>query len=218
MRFFIISFIVSLLTVVTNGRSYYFRHYRNDTGLSNNTVMVCLQDQRGFMWVGTKEGLTRFDGFQFKIFLHNPSVSNCLLNNFITALCEDSDGWIWIGTPEGICYYLPDNDYFGTIRSENPPIGELILDVKADDNNFIWIATWNGIYKYNKEIEKLSFYPANQYFAPCSIELTNAGDIWLSAADGKIYKYDARSDNFISYNILTEREISAFVRVGNILE
>jgi len=42
---------------------------------------------------GTKEGLNRFDGFQFKIFLHSPSVSNCLANNFITSLCEDGDGW-----------------------------------------------------------------------------------------------------------------------------
>jgi len=180
--------------------------------------MACIQDRRGFIWFGTKEGLTRFDGFQFKVFLHSPSVSNCLINNFITALCEDSDGWIWIGTPEGICYYIPDNDYFGTIKSENPHIGELIVDVKADDNNYIWIATWNGIYKYNKESEKLSFYPANQYFTPHSIELTNAGDIWLSATDGKIYKYDPRIDNFIGYNILTEKEISASVRLVNILD
>ena len=218
MRVFIISVFVLLLTAAVNGRSYYFRHYRNDNGLSNNTVMASIQDQRGFMWFGTKEGLTRFDGFQFKVFLHSPSVSNCLISNFITALCEDSDGWIWIGTPEGICYYIPDNDYFGTIKSGESSIGELIVDIKADDNNCIWIATWNGIYKYNKESEELSFCPANQYFTPRSIELTNAGDIWLSGSEGKIYKYDARIDNFISYNILTEKEILASVRLVNIVD
>src|SRR5512136_1546455 len=134
MRLFFISFIVSLLSVVANGRSYYFRHYRNDNGLSNNTVMECIQDRRGFIWFGTKEGLTRFDGFHFKIFLHNPSVTNCILNNFVTTICEDRDGWIWVGTSDGICYYIPDNDCFGIIKSENLIIGGLVLDVKADNN------------------------------------------------------------------------------------
>jgi len=218
MRFFILSLIVSLLSAVTNGRSYYFRHYRNDNGLSNNTVMSCIQDRRGFIWFGTKEGLTRFDGFQFKIFLHSPSVSNSLMNNFITAICEDRNGWIWVGTPEGICYYMPDNDCFGKIESENLKIEELVLDVKADNNNCLWIATFSGTYKYNKESKKLSFYPASEYFTPRSVDLTTAGDIWLTAADGKIYKYDALSDDFTGYQILTEKELSASVHLVNILD
>ncbi len=180
--------------------------------------MSCLQDQRGFIWFGTKEGLTRFDGFQFKIFLHNPSVSNCLLNNFITALCEDSDGWIWIGTPEGICYYMPDNDCFGTIVSENPNFREIVYDVKADNNNCIWIATPSATFRYNKESKKLSSYPASEYFSPRNIDLTTAGDIWFSATDGKIYKYDARIDNFIGYKILSEKEKLSSVNLVNIVD
>jgi len=170
------------------------------------------------MWFGTKEGLTRFDGFQFKTFLHTSSVSNSLLNNFITALDEDDDGWIWVGTPEGICYYMPDNDCFCTIKSESPIIAELVLDVKADNNNNIWIATFAGTYKYNKESKRLDSYPAGEYFKPQRISVSNAGDIWLSATDGKIYKYDARIDNFTGHKILTEEEISASVRLLNILD
>ena len=218
MRFFIISFIVSLLSVVTNGRSYYFRHYRNETGLSNNSVTSCIQDKRGFIWFGTKEGLNRFDGFHFKIFLHSPSDSNCLVNNFVTSLCEDADGWIWIGTTRGICYYKPDNDCFGTIKFEDKEIEGFIFDVRADIKNYIWFATSTGIYKYEKESNNLSYYPATEYFIPRSIDLTNAGDIWFCAANGKIYKYDARNDNFIGYNILTEKEISASVNLVNILD
>jgi len=218
MRLFIISLIVSLFSVAVNGRPYYFRHYTNDNGLSNNTVMSCIQDRRGFIWFGTKEGLTRFDGYQFKIFLHNPSVSNCLLNNFITSICEDGDGWIWIGTPEGICFYLPDNDCFGTIESENPKIGDMVLDVRADNKNCIWIATYSGLYRYDKGNKKLSLYPSVEYFITRSIYLTNVGDIWVAATDGKIYKYDARNDSFISYRILTEEEISASVRIVDILD
>jgi ligand-binding sensor domain-containing protein/signal transduction histidine kinase/DNA-binding response OmpR family regulator len=218
MRFYIISIFFALLTLVTSGRSYYFKHYRNDNGLPNNTVLDCLQDSRGFIWFGTKEGLTRFDGFQFKVFLHDPSASNCLINNFVTSICEDKDGWIWIGTPKGICYYMPDNDCFGTISTENPKIRELVLYVKADGINCVWIATYSGLFRYDKEIKKLSFYPSDKYFTPRSIELTKTGDIWLSAADGKIYKYNPQNDNFTGYKILTEQEISASVHLVNIVD
>jgi signal transduction histidine kinase/ligand-binding sensor domain-containing protein/DNA-binding response OmpR family regulator len=218
MRFFIITFFISFLSVVTNGRSYYFRHYRNETGLSNNSVMACIQDQRGFVWLGTKEGLNRFDGFQFKIFLHSQSDTNCLVNNYISSLYEDGDGWIWIGTSDGICYYIPDNDYFGTVKYEGIDISGLILDVKVDIKNCIWFITYSGIYKYEKEAKQLSFYPSKEYFSPLSIDLTNAGDIWICSADGKIYKYDERIDNFIGYKILTDKEISVSVHLVNILD
>ena len=218
MRFFIISIIVSLLSVAANGRPYYFRHYRNNNGLSNNTVESCIQDRRGFIWFCTKDGLNRFDGYQFKIFYHNPDVPNSIIDNFVTALCEDKDGWIWVGTTSGLCYYIPENDYFGTIQSENQAIGSMVLDIKADDNDCIWIATNTGTYKYNKETKKLFSYPAAQYFRPIKMCLTNAGDIWLSATDGKIYKYNQRTDDFIGYNILTEKEKSASVRLVNILD
>ncbi len=180
--------------------------------------MACLQDRRGFIWFGTKEGLSRFDGFQFKIFLHNSLVSNCLSNNFILSLCEDGDGCIWIGTSEGICFYLPDNDCFGTIESENYKIAGMVIDVKADNKNCIWIATYSGLYRYDKRSKELNFYSSDKYFAPRNISLTNAGDVWLSATDGKIYKYDVRTDSFIGYQILAKKEISASVQLGNILD
>ncbi len=180
--------------------------------------MTCLQDRKGFIWFGTKEGLSRFDGFQFKVFLHNPTGSNSLSNNFIISMCEDGDGCIWIGTSDGICYYLPDNDFFGTIESESPKIVGMVIDVKADNKNCIWIATYSGLYKYDKRSKKLSFYPTVKYFEPRNISLTNAGDVWVSATDGNIYKYDARNDSFIGYQILTKKEISASVHLGNILD
>ena len=62
-------FIVLLLTVSTaSGQSYYFKHYQVENGLSNNTVYCSIQDNKGFLWFGTKEGLNRFDGYRFKLF------------------------------------------------------------------------------------------------------------------------------------------------------
>lgn len=218
LRLFILWMCVAGLSITAAGRPYYFRHYRNDNGLSNNTVMACIQDHRGFMWFGTKEGLNRFDGFQFKVFLSNPADSNSLRSNFITALNEDKDGWIWIGTPGGICYYIPESDCFGTINAENTVIMGMVVDIKTDNENYIWIATFQGIYRYNKKNNKINFYPSFKFFRPLRINLTTAGDVWISASDGSIYKYNARTDDFSGYKILTDKEIASSVMLGNILD
>lgn len=218
MRIFILSFVLSFLTLAAAGRPYYFRHYRNENGLSNNTVVACIQDHRGFVWFGTKEGLNRFDGFQFKVFLHNPSSSNCLISNFITGLCEDRDGWIWIGTDEGLCYYMPDNDRFEVPGKENPDIDGMITDIMCDAGNCIWIATFNGTYRYDKSAGKLNHYPADRYFSPRSINLSLTGEVWLTASDGKIYRYDSREDTFAGYNLLGEEDRSASVHLMDIID
>lgn len=215
---FILTLIVSLLPILAEGKSFYFRHYRNDNGLSNNTVMACIQDRRGFIWFGTKEGLNRFDGSQFRIFLHSPSDKNCIINNFVTSLCEDADGWIWVGTAKGICYYSPDNDYFGSINEEINLTGDMIPDIKADNNGYIWFINSSGIFKYKKENKKLIAYPAVEYFTPISITVTHGGDIWFTATDGKIYKYDPSNDDFVSYKILNDKELTASVRLVDILD
>ncbi len=216
-RLLIIFLILTLFSNLAEGRPYYFRHYTNDSGLSNNTVMAGIQDRRGFMWFATKEGLNRFDGSQFRIFSHNQTASNSLPDNFILALCEDNEGWIWIGTARGICYYLPDNDYFGTIEDENFRIDRAVVDIAADNNNNIWLATFTGTYKYNKQTGQLTYYPGSEYFLPHRFTLTNAGDVWISAADGSIYNYNARTDDFTGFRILADREIGS-VTLGEIVD
>jgi ligand-binding sensor domain-containing protein len=78
-----------------------FNHLTVEDGLSNNKVNTITQDKTGFIWFGTEDGLSRFDGYNFKIYRHDPSDSNTLSNNSIWALLEDSKGNIWIGTKDG---------------------------------------------------------------------------------------------------------------------
>lgn len=210
--------ITLLLAITAHGRPYYFRHYRIDEGLSNNAVMDCIQDKRGFVWFGTKEGLIRFDGYQFKVFLNDPEAANCLISNFVTAIREDNDGWIWVGTANGICYYNTDSDYFGTISSEDQKISGLISDVEADNNNIIWISTRSGLFRYKKDTGKTTFYSSEKFFIPGSITVTASGDIWFTAADGMIYKYDELNDNFKGIKILSEKELTESVRLVNIID
>ena len=67
-------------------------------GISGREINSGLKDDEGYMWFGTYDGLNRFDGYNFKVFRHNPTDSNSLSNNSVWALLEDRKGNIWFGS------------------------------------------------------------------------------------------------------------------------
>src|SRR4051812_19191513 len=76
-----------------------------EQGLSNNSVRCIYQDQKGFLWFGTYEGLNRYDAYTFKVFRNNFNNPFSLPNNFINAIDEDNNGNIWVGTRQGVAVY-----------------------------------------------------------------------------------------------------------------
>ena len=78
-----------------------FRQLTIADGLSQNAVQAITQDRRGFMWLGTKDGLNRYDGYQFVVFRHDPFDSTTVSSSDITAILEDRSGRLWIGTRGG---------------------------------------------------------------------------------------------------------------------
>src|SRR5688500_11583496 len=79
----------------------YFEKINVQNGLSHNKVNCILQDKRGFIWLGTDDGLNRFDGRDFIIFRNDPNDSTTISGNIITDLLEDKQGRIWIATSDG---------------------------------------------------------------------------------------------------------------------
>lgn len=90
-----------VLSNIPNG-SGKFRHISTKIGLSQNTVLDIFQDRHGYIWVGTQEGLNRFDGREIRTFTHLPSDTSTLSNNVIYAITEDVDGNLWIATSKGL--------------------------------------------------------------------------------------------------------------------
>lgn len=84
----------------------YFDKLSVQNGLSHNKVNCIVRDQRGFMWIGTNDGLNRYDGHDFTVFQHRPGDSSSISGNIINDLLEDDQGVLWIATADGgLCRY-----------------------------------------------------------------------------------------------------------------
>src|SRR5258705_4823938 len=94
-------FFLFLLTTVAQQPVLYFKRLNQANGLSNNKVNCILQDKRGFIWIGTDDGLNRYDGNNFLVFKNIPGQSSSVSGNTITDLHEDKDGILWIATADG---------------------------------------------------------------------------------------------------------------------
>ena len=84
-----------------SGPSVRFDKLSIEHGLSQSMVFSIAQDEQGFMWFGTQDGLNRYDGYEFKTFRHDPDDPNSLSKNFVWALHNDSKGRLWVGSEWG---------------------------------------------------------------------------------------------------------------------
>ncbi len=121
--------------------SYSVRSMDVDNGLSQNMVYCILQDRTGFLWVGTQDGLNRFDGHNFSLFEANSSGSPGSNNYF--SLLEDKDGRIWMATMDGVHVYDPLHEScvrFDAVSDNGDSIDGLVRHICQDEEGRIWFA------------------------------------------------------------------------------
>jgi signal transduction histidine kinase/ligand-binding sensor domain-containing protein/DNA-binding response OmpR family regulator len=123
-----------------------FRHLTIDDGLSQNAVYSIMQDSRGFMWFGTKDGLNRYDGRNFVVYQHDSFDSTTISDAYVTRLLEDSRGDIWTGSLSGdVNVFQTETEVFCKIPLVNKA-GEKettneITDIAEGPDGTIWVAT-----------------------------------------------------------------------------
>jgi len=146
-----------------------FRHLNINDGLSQNAVFAIIQDSKGFMWFGTKDGLNRFDGYNFVVYQHNPFDSNTIANNYINRLFEDSRGRIWTGSMSGdVSVFQRDDELFCRVpmvkeSGEKLTTNEITFIAEAADGT-IWIGTkGDGLIQILVDGESGCNYSYNQF-------------------------------------------------------
>ena len=166
------------------GEHYYFKNFSIKDGLPQTTVNAIMQDKKGFMWFGTKGGLSRYDGVSFRNFKRNMNDNHSLGNNFITCLYEDKGGNIWVGTDAGVYIYYSDREIFmqfNLLSKENTRIERTVSAISGDKEGRIWVAVeTQGLFCYEPQKEILHNYALNNISANVqSVISDNSGTIWI---------------------------------------
>lgn len=126
-----------------------FRTYSTGDGLSQATALSMAQDGAGFLWIGTQDGLNRFDGYGFKVFKHVRNRPATLSDNAITALAADQDGSLWVGTQAGgLDHYDPVLDRFERYAADpmrgDSVASENVTALMIDRRDWLWVASTGG--------------------------------------------------------------------------
>ncbi|MCW3091798.1 MAG: hybrid sensor histidine kinase/response regulator [Ferruginibacter sp.] len=183
-----------------SGQSYYFRHYQVENGLSNNATICSLQDTKGFLWFGTKDGLDRFDGYSFKVFRNSPDDSGSIGNNFIHCLYEDANGMLWAGTENGLYGFDAITEKFNLLQvSAGAPIRDISMDSKGN----LWFIWGFTLSKYNAAKKTLEQYDISNHFEATSLCITSNGTLWASTTGRFIEKYDSAKNKFTPYDVFS---------------
>jgi ligand-binding sensor domain-containing protein/two-component sensor histidine kinase len=180
----------------------YFKKINNSNGLSNNKVNCILQDKRGFTWIGTDDGLNRYDGNNFLIFRNKPGSPVGISGNIITGLLEDENQTIWIATSDGglnrYDYRLPAERQFRQYKnqpgdSSSIPVN-IINAIVQDENNFLWLATsGKRVIRFNKLTEKFEEPVNNGTATAISLCIDHKKTLWAGRQGGGLLKINTQS-------------------------
>jgi signal transduction histidine kinase/ligand-binding sensor domain-containing protein/DNA-binding response OmpR family regulator len=149
--FFTALYLHSLLSLAQQ-KEIQFKHISTSDGLSQSSAIAICQDNLGQMWIGTRDGLNKYDGNSFTVYRNN-TLANSISNNDVLSIIQDRDGDIWIGTYNGLNRYSPQKNVFTTFfknNGKNSLCNNTILAIKELSNGEIWIGTSNGLSVYNK--------------------------------------------------------------------
>lgn len=144
-----------------------FQHLDINNGISQNHILCILQDSRGFMWFGTRDGLNKYDGYQFTIYRHDAKDSASISNDFISSIVEDSKGFIWVSTRGGgINRYDRNKNNFTHFQNDpsntNSLASNLVDGIAKDDNDNLWFCTENnGVDFYDTKLNRFTHYKHN---------------------------------------------------------
>lgn len=174
----------------------YFKNLSIRNGLSQNTVNAILQDRKGFMWLGTKDGLNRYDGLSFRKFKHDAANPRSIGNSFITSLYEDFNGNIWVGTDAGVYIYYPEKEAFEEFDCqslEKTRIERSVSMIAGDKQGRVWIAVEaQGMFCYDARQKLLRNYPLSEISSNIKcFTFDSGGTLWLGFyGDGLYYSKD----------------------------
>ena len=190
-----------------------FNHLTVDDGLTQNSISCIVQDKRGFIWIGTYEGLNKYDGYKITKYLNDPKDSTSIPGGVIRCIYPDDDNNLWFGTNGGgmcrinlltnqITRFLLDT------TSDNSIVSNSINDIKEYKKDILYIATPKGLSVFNKKTQTFSLIShsdkdPNSLLANSIKTMTKdkAGHIWFGHSGYGLTEFIPEQNKFIRHTI-----------------
>lgn len=208
------------------GSAIRFETLSVEEGLSQSVINAISQDQQGFLWLGTQDGLNRYDGTAFKIYKSESGNPNSLSDSWVTALFSDSDGFLWVGTHQGgLNRYDPRAGTFTRYQSNLADPASLssgeITVIYQDNAGVLWVGTAKGLNRFDPDSDSFTRFindPAN----PASLSNNSIMDIfqdsrgrlWIGTRSGlnrfnpgdgsfQVFRNELHNDSSLSHDSVT---------------
>lgn len=188
-----------------------FECFSIDDGLSHSKVNSIFQDDRGFLWLGTNDGLNKFDGYEFTAYRWKPNEAQGLSAQLVRVVMQDSKGNLWIGTEGGgvnlfdrdsnsFRHFTPDSA--SEIRISSQDVNAIIEDRRGN----LWLGTSNGLDLFDLSHKKVTNYaPAHLAQAPARAKIVNViyedrqGNLWVGTQNHGLWLFDRARRDFVCY-------------------
>jgi signal transduction histidine kinase/ligand-binding sensor domain-containing protein/DNA-binding response OmpR family regulator len=209
--YLVLLFQVLSVAAIAQEKPLHFQHIGSKENLSELNINTMLQGSRGFIWVGTRDGLNRYDGNNFKVFRNNANDDYSISNNYINNITEDKAGNLWIATSGGLNKYDRNKNrftrYLHNGKLPNTLVSNFTVSVALDKNGNLWVATLkDGVDQYiinqnkfihhkNNKADSSSLSDDN---ARCTYVDSN-GNVWIGTAYGGLNLFNPKTNSFTSF-------------------
>ncbi len=198
-------------TLLGQPRDLRFEHFSVEQGLSNFTIYSIVQDRHGFLWIGTEDGLNRFDGYTFTVFKNHPADSSSLPGQTVPYLYIDRAGTLWVIADGILCRYDPARESFERLHHPEFKIPDaevfyvtIVLEDRAGE---FWIATTHGLFRHHRTRNTFVLYrhdpseaaSLNHNSVTRMVE-DDSGDLWLATSARGLMRFLRKENRFRQYD------------------
>lgn len=188
--------------VQAQNENIYFKTIPPEAGLSQLSVSCIFQDSKGFLWFGTRDGLNRYDGYNFEVFKNDPTDSTTISNNNISSIVEDKQGNIWIATEKGLnCYHYASNNFTSFFKSADTygishnKVGSL----RYDHQDRLWVGTEQGLDLYNPDNRTFTKNTLDEKLFNnriLSLLDDSFGNLWIGTLSAGLIQYNPQTKDY----------------------
>ncbi len=205
-KLFFLSLLYVLAVTACFSQNIKFKRLSIDEGLSAVTVNTIFQDSQDFIWIGTQDGLNRYNGYHFKAFKNDPFNQKSISSNDVKCIFEDKDGVMYLGSNGG--GFSIFDKYTETFINHRTGLGSntisnnIVNDITDINDNELLIATDNGLNIYNKASK--TFKQIN--YRDTAINFTkffkdSYGTIWVGSESNYIFEFNVSDNKLTNYEL-----------------